>query len=160
MVESLTDASTADQLQNELRSLLDGMKNRFFLCNTDRKNSIPPNSSELEKKMHTRGYAAAWEKFDHAEHMERVKRGDAIFMFAKGGVGVVGVGRAKGGCEVLKPNDPGRIGGSSEWTRKSEWRVPVDWLDWRHDHDACRLNKPPRVTFWDITRERESCAAP
>lgn len=144
----------AESMQDDLRDLLDGLKNRFFLCNTDRKNSIPANSGELERKMHSRGYAAAWEKFDYPSHMEMVKSGDAIFMFAKGGVGVVGIGRAKGGCEVLEPDDPGRIGGSSEWTRKKEWRVPVDWLDWRHDHDGCRISTPPRQTFLEVTGNR------
>jgi len=61
----------------------------FFVCNTDRK-----CSPEAEERMRHRGYAAAWEEFRYPIHMDTVRRGHAIFMFAKG-VGIIGIGRAK-----------------------------------------------------------------
>ena len=95
MAESPTKVSSADHRLDDLRDLLDSPRTKFYFCNTDRKNSIPLGSAELEREMHGRGCAAAWEVFYYPGHMQRVKRGDAIFMFAKG-VGIVGIGRAAG----------------------------------------------------------------
>jgi hypothetical protein len=85
----------------DLRELLDNA-DRFFCCNTDRRQGArtPTGGYELEEKMHKRGYAAAWESFKFPSHMDKVKRGDAIFMFAKG-VGIVGIGYAKAEREIL-----------------------------------------------------------
>jgi hypothetical protein len=116
--------------------------NRLFLCNSNRK-----NSSEDEKRMHDRGYAAAWERFNFPSHMERVEKGDAIFMFAKG-CGIIGVGVAKGKCEILEPGFPGRI--ASYQAR--EWRVPVSWLTWKDDDESFSV-KSRNGTFFDVTEE-------
>jgi hypothetical protein len=100
--------------------------------------------------MHIEGCAAAWESFRSPKYMERVKRGDAIFMFAKG-VGIVGIGCAKAKRQILEPNDPDRIGMSNSKDER-EWRIPVDWLDWRDDNDACPF-KSPNMTFWNLTED-------
>ena len=151
MVESPTRVST-DHGLDELRDLLDGPRTKFYICNTDRRNSIPRGSDELEGKMRNRGLAAAWEQFSYRGHMERVDRGDAIFMFAKG-VGIVGIGRAKGPCRQLPPGDARRIGGSSKLTEGTEWQIDVEWLDWSRNH-PCPISEPPQVTFKEITKDK------
>lgn len=124
--------------------------NQFFLCNTNRKygGRTPNGGYTLEEKMHGRGYAAAWEDFRYPKDMEQVEKGDIIYMFAKG-IGIIGVGRAKGKCEILKSNNINRVAKSSE-IRSTEWRVPVDWLDWRNAKDAYRY-KSLNLTFRKIT---------
>src|SRR5271168_1061994 len=125
MAESLT----AEYLprEQELRALLDGKKNRFCWCNTDRTNSrLTKSGSELEQAMHSQSYAAAWEGFKEASRMQQVALGDAIFMFASGGVGIVGVGRAEAGCKILQPGDPGRLGNCEYSCPLAEYRIPVD----------------------------------
>jgi hypothetical protein len=115
----MADTLTAEYRprEQELRELVDGTKNRFFWCNTDREHSdLTKGGYDLEQAMHNRDYAAAWEEFKQPSHMKQVRRGDALFMFAKGGVGIVGIGRAKAGCKVLQPGDPDRLG-NSENTR-------------------------------------------
>lgn len=153
MAESLT----AEYLprEQELRALLDGKKNRFFWCNTDRKNSrLTKSGSELEQAMHSQSYAAAWEGFKEASPMQQVALGDAIFMFASGGVGIVGVGRAKAGCKILQPGDPGRLGNCEYSSPLAEYRIPVDWLVWCRDRDAYRPDNPLRKTFLEVTQNR------
>jgi hypothetical protein len=109
---------------------------------------------DLEQAMHNRDYAAAWEEFKQPSHMDQVKRGDAIFMFAKGGVGIVGVGPAKAGCKVLQPGDPDRLGNSENTRSRVEGQIPVDWLDWRRDRDACLPKTSLRQTFLEVTKDR------
>ena len=118
---------------------------QFFVCNTNRKHSF-----EDEKRMHHRGYAAAWEEFRYPTHMDKVKWGDAIFMYAKG-KGIIGIGLARAKREVLKPGDPDRIAKGT--TR--EWRVPVTWLVWEKDHSASRW-KSPNSTFFDVSEDKYS----
>ncbi len=126
-----------------LRNLLDDA-NRFFVCNTDRRHNI-----DAEDRMHRRKYAAAWEEFRHPKHMERVKEGDAILMYAKG-EGIIGVGRAKAARERLRSRDPGRV----RETRTYEWRIPVDWLAWE-EHDADALSwSSPNASFFDVTEDK------
>ena len=142
----------------DLRYLLDNAK-RFFCCNSNRSQGTKtPTGYALEEEMHNKNYAAAWESpkanFLYKSHMERVERGDAIFVFAKH-LGIVGVGRAKAKRQILEPSDPDRIGGPFETAR--EWRVPVDWLDWRDTATtAFRLRGrdiplPSAATFYDVT---------
>jgi hypothetical protein len=114
---------------------------RTFLCNTNRR-----FDTALEPAMKQRFYAAAWERFDFPDHMERVKKNDIILMFAKD-VGIVGIGNANGEYEKLIPGDPDRISKDGD---TPEWRIPVDWIVWWDDADACRL-AGPRQTFIDVT---------
>jgi hypothetical protein len=100
----------------------------FFLCNTDRKHGHDP-----EEAMKTRCYAAAWEDFDHTNHMKLVKNNDIIFMYANK-VGIVGIGRALGPCERLEPGNPDMV---CDDVDSAEWRVPVEWLEWVDDEHAC-----------------------
>jgi hypothetical protein len=112
---------------------------RFFVCNTNRRNSLND-----EKSMHDRGYATAWEKFNYPTHMNRVEAGDSIYMYAKG-KGIVGVGRAKGPVEKLESGARNRVVADGE----REWRIPTEWLAWNGDRPF-RWNSP-NATFFDIS---------
>jgi hypothetical protein len=149
------EALPTDHSPIELRDLLENA-NRFFFCNTDRRQGERTSSGGyfLEEEMHRRGYAAAWESFIHTTHMDKVERGDAVFMFAKG-VGIIGIGCAKARRQILEPSDPDRIRSFDYEEITREWRVPVDWLDWRHDGDACRC-KSLNGTFFDVTGDQHS----
>lgn len=127
-----------------LRDLFEGA-NRFFVCNTNRKWSV-----DAEDHMRRREYAAAWEEFKYPTHMDEVRRGDAIFMYAKG-VGIIAIGRAKAARQVLEPGDPDRIMKEG----KAEWRVPVEWLAWSKDNYAFSWNSP-NVTFFEVSRDNYS----
>jgi hypothetical protein len=74
-------------------------------------------------------------------------------MFAKG-VGIIGIGQAKTKCETLKPNDPDRIGKFYE-SNAPEWRVPVEWVDWRSDEEAYHC-KSPNFTFLNVKSDQYS----
>jgi hypothetical protein len=115
--------------------------NQFFVCNTNRRNSLND-----EKSMHDRGYAAAWEKFNYFTHMDRVEAGDTICMYAKG-EGIIGIGRAKGPAEKLESGARNRVVSDGE----REWRVPTEWLVWKPDHPF-RWNSP-NATFFDVSAD-------
>jgi hypothetical protein len=100
---------------------------QYFLCNTDRK-----NGNIAEELMRARRYAAAWEDFDHTGHMQAVKRGDIIFMYANR-IGIIGIGKAVDAYEHLEFGSHGRIWDGSGG---AEWRVPVDWLIWANERHA------------------------
>jgi hypothetical protein len=151
------EGRSSDHSPEELRDLFDNA-NQFFLCNTDRVQGerTPSGGYELEEQMHGRSFAAAWESFKFPAHMERVQRGHAIFMFAKG-VGIIGIGRAKAGHQILKPNAPDRIRNFEYEDSTPEWRVPVDWLAWRRDSDACRWTGTGlNLTFLDVSEDQHS----
>ena len=81
--------------------------------------------------------------------MQKVERGNAIFMYAKR-VGIIGIGQARASHKVLQPSDHGRLwkGGPPEW------RVRVDWLAWK-EHDAdCFLWPSAYATFFDVSGEK------
>lgn len=122
--------------------LLDLFKNdnRFFVCNTNRRSSL-----EDESRMHDRGYAAAWEQFKFPDHMKRVEPGHTIFMYAKG-AGIIGIGRAKGRYQILKPGDPDRVA----LYEIPEWRVPTNWLAWKKDAPYRRW-KSQNSTFFEVS---------
>lgn len=121
---------------------------RFFVCNTDRKDGEPsPSGGYLrEEMMAVRGFAAAWETFKFPTHMNSVRAGDAILAFAKG-VGIIGVGRATGPCTQLPPGDRQRLFSGDS----TEWRVPVEWLDWRDEENSCTWEQSYNFTFWDVS---------
>jgi hypothetical protein len=97
---------SAESLE-ELRDLLNKKANRFFCCNSNRRQRArsPAGGYELEDRMHSRGFAAAWESFDFPKQMGKVERGDVILIFAKG-AGIVGIGCATGKRQILEPGDP------------------------------------------------------
>ncbi|MEI7637017.1 MAG: phospholipase D family protein [Syntrophus sp. (in: bacteria)] len=138
----------------DLYDLIDNA-HRFFVCNTDRRQGerTPTGKFVLEEKMCDRGYATAWETFKFPSHMRLVEPGDAIFMFAKG-VGIIGIGRAMTKYETLTPGDPNRIR-NFRTGNTPEWRVQVDWLDWREDDESYHC-KAPNFTFWDVTSDQYS----
>jgi PLD-like domain len=124
----------------KLQHLFQGT-NQFFVCNTNRRNSLND-----EKSMHDRGYAAAWEKFNYPTHMDRVEAGDTIFMYAKG-EGIIGIGRAKGPVEKLESGTRDRLVPDGE----REWRVPTDWLIWKANRPF-RWNSP-NATFFNVSAD-------
>lgn len=125
----------------KLLNMLDTGK-QFFVCNTNRRRPL-----EDEKHMYDRGYAAAWEKFHYPDHMGKVEKGDAIFMYAKG-VGFIGIGQAKSRCLILEPGDPDRV--TSGNTR--EWRVPVVWLAW--NENSAYQWKSQNSTFFEVSGDQ------
>jgi hypothetical protein len=130
--------------QANLRELLDSAP-RFFVCNTNRRWSPGREDEELMRR--TR-HAVVWETFYWPAHMERVTQGDAIFMFAKK-VGIIGIGRAKGGVTISPPGDSERIRKAG---KTPEWRVSVDeWLAWvEHEADAYKWAMR-NASFMDIS---------
>ncbi|MGO8752841.1 MAG: phospholipase D-like domain-containing protein [Thermoguttaceae bacterium] len=147
--------------RDELRELLDNA-NRFFLCNTHRRKRGTRTASggyALEEEMHKRHYAVAWEDFKYPGHMDKVGQSDAILMFAKG-VGIIGVGRARAGREILQASDSdkvSRIRNFDYQEKDREWRVPVDWLVWvEDDADACPFPSSPNATFVEVTGDKYS----
>jgi hypothetical protein len=112
---------------------------RFFVCNTNRRNSLND-----ERSMHDRAYATAWEKFNYPIHMDRVEEGDTIYMYAKG-KGIIGVGRAMGPVEKLESGARNRVVADG----KREWRIPTEWLAWNVD-SPFRWNSQ-NATFFDIS---------
>ena len=122
-----------------------------FLCNSNRpsKGHFDWGDRHIEELMKKRGFAAAWESFDHPSHMQRVQRGDIILLFANGPVGIIAIGEAKGKCETLPNADPRRLFSGFE---TPEWRVPVDWLAWVEDNNAYRWDGSVRPSFLDINK--------
>ena len=139
-------AAFSDSLQDLFET-----STRFFVCNTDRRQGdrTPTGGFVLEEEMHNRGFAAAWEDFKFPTHMEMVEPGNAIFMFAKG-VGIIGVGAAKGSCQKLQPNQRGRITHVHDTV---EWRVPTRWLAWT-DNNGAFAWRSPNFTFWDVSESQ------
>ena len=117
---------------------------RFFVCNTNRK--------ELGRKgeylMRSRRYAVAWEYFQNTGDMESIRQSDIILMYANQ-VGIIAVGKAVGRCEVLEPEDPRRV--SDDFSSR-EWRIPVEWLDWVNEEDACEWKGVLPPTFHDVSK--------
>jgi hypothetical protein len=151
----MKDDLAPEVFPEDLHDLLDNAS-RFFVCNTDRKHDVRDSNGKyvLEEKMRSRGYATAWETFKFPSHMKQVQPGDVIFMFAKG-VGIIGIGRARKICEKLKPCDSDRIENFPD-NNSREWRVPVDWLDWRDDDEEAYHCKSPNFTFWNVTGDQYS----
>lgn len=128
---------------------------QFFICNTDRKQGeqTVTGGFVLEQAMHSRCFATAWETFKYDKHMNLVKPGDAIFMFAKG-VGIIGIGVALATCETLQPDDPDRVCNLDYENNTTEWRIPVKWLAWTDEAGACPYSESPNFTFWNITGQQ------
>jgi hypothetical protein len=143
----------SDGLSDTIMDLFANAKH-YFVCNTDRRHGKRTDTGgyALEQEMFNRGFAAAWESFKFPSHMELVERGDAIFMFAKG-IGIIGIGIAKGGCETLAINNPDRIHNFPNEEKTPEWRVPVHWLEWTDEAGAFRWAEAPNFTFWEVTDE-------
>jgi hypothetical protein len=121
---------------------------RFFVCNTNRKEL----GREGERLMRERGYAAAWEDFQHGRHMAAVQTGDTILLYASQ-VGIIGIGRAIGPCEIREPDDPDRL--SYDFDSR-EWRIPVIWLKWVAESDACAWHGVLPPTFHDVSSDKWS----
>ena len=134
---------------------------QFFVCNTNRRNNYwtPDGRHYLyEHTMKTSRYAAVWETFKYPTHMKKVKRGDVIFMFAKK-VGVIGVGCASGGCEILEHDNRDRVLVTDRNQDSREWRIKIeDWQRWVNDSNAFPYPyQPPNASFWEITEDEEFC---
>jgi len=139
---------------------------RFFYFNTNRRNEKPTANGrwKLEEEMRVRGCAVVWTTFKSERDMKSVQPGDVILAFAKG-VGVIGVGVAKSGPTILRIDAAESIYrlrtpiARDVTPNKREWRIDVDWLEWKRDSDACPLNRdvrgisqqPPNASFLDVT---------
>jgi len=123
-------------------SLMDLFANakRFFVCNTNRRYSerTATHGYALEEEMHSRKFATAWKPFRGQDDMKEVERENVIFMFAKR-IGIIGIGIAKGGCEILAPDESGRISYEHD---TPEWRVPVQWLVWTDEASRSSAIRP------------------
>jgi len=137
--QSLLPAKAATTLSD-----LFNTANQFFVCNTNRRGAF-----DDEKRMRDRRYAVAWEAFHYPGHMEKVAEGDAILMYAKG-VGIIGIGRAEGPCQMLEPHDPDSVTPRDT----GEWRVPVAWLAWVEPDNAYRWPKINNATFFDVSTDK------
>ena len=125
-VETNPSVRSADDLRELLKE-----GRLMFVCNTNRRWSPDRGDEHLMRHTH---YATVWTEFRWEKHIRSVKKGDAILMYAKG-VGIIGIGQAKGGVEILRAGDPGKI--RPDKKDQEEWRVPVeDWLMWVEDNDA------------------------
>jgi hypothetical protein len=140
-------------MPTELSELRDFLKNapRFFVCNTNRRRS--PDGM-LENLMRRAKHAICWNKFNWPSHMERVLKGDAIFMYAKD-VGIIAVGRASRICKVVAVGRPGRL--DLRRPNVEEWQVPVDdWLVWiENDEEACYWRMPV-ASFLDVSADTDA----
>lgn len=125
---------------------------RVFWCNSNR-GAAEPGGNELEERMHTHGFAAAWVPFVYPEHMRRVRGGGLVFLYAKE-LGVIGVGVARESrVEILGPDHPGRLRAFEHGEHEEEWRVPVEWLAW--DTAAPCPVVALRTSFQEITDHEE-----
>lgn len=129
---------------------------RFFLINTNRRNDYRTETDGfgLEEKMHDRELATAWTSFNYSSHMEEVEKGDVILAFAKG-VGIIGIGVAKAGHEVLATDAEGRLHLSDD-SNNDEWRVPTRWLTWKDEADAMPYTDSPNATFVNVSGDNHS----
>jgi len=105
------------------------------------------------KKDGRKKYAAAWERFNFPSHMDKVKKYDVIFMYAKG-VGFIAVGQACGPVKKLEPQQSGRL--RTTWPER-EWRIKMEgWFAWLPDEDVIRWPSKTlyrNKTFFDITAD-------
>lgn len=138
---------------DSISALMDNAE-RFFLINTNRRYDYQTETGGfgLEETMHDRGLATAWLDFNYPGHMEEVEKGDAILAFAKG-VGIIGIGVAKSGYEVLGPQSNDRIRSTNEFNG-DEWRVPTRWLAWKDEADAMPYSNAPNVTFLNVSSDK------
>jgi len=137
------------EMADSLQTLFSNARH-FFVCNSNRRDGERTDTGgfKLEQEMFNRGVAAVWEAFKFPKHIEQVESNDAIFMYAKA-VGIVGVGMATGRAERLNPGDRRRINNSNTLD-DFEWQVPVHWLDWKDDAEACPW-KAQNFSFWNVT---------
>lgn len=124
-----------------------------FICGTNR-NNFGVGGVELETLMRERECAAIWEyppdeevEVRYISHLKSVVVGDLIFMFASG-LGVIGVGKAKGGA--IGPISPGGYSRlrDSGWLG-SEWQVPVEWIRWQPE-SPCSI-RGANFTFYRLS---------
>jgi hypothetical protein len=124
---------------------------KFFWCNTDR-GAGTGSGNELEEQMHKLRFAATWVPFLYQSHMERVRRGDLIFMYANR-EGIVAVGEAQESeVKILDRNDSRRLGEYDDGKHPEEWRIPVKWLVWE-ESDPCRIRNPLRPAFVEMKKD-------
>ena len=78
-----------------------------------------------------------------------VARGDVIMAFAKR-AGIIAVGVAKGGPEVLQGASDRRIRSFEDFP-SPEWRVPTHWIVRVDDEDALPYRDAPNASFVDVS---------
>ncbi len=118
---------------------------RFFVCNSNRKKL----GLKGEKLMKSSRSALAWEYFDHMSDMESVKAGDIILLYGNG-TGIIAVGKVLRQCEILALDDARRVSDAFD-TR--EWRIPVEWMRWVSDNEACPWKGVLPPTFHNVSSD-------
>jgi len=138
--------------KHRIMNLDDGSR-QFFICNSDRRNGIKTESGAYlhEETMLSLGVAMAWETFSFTEHMLRAKKGDVIFLFAKG-KGIIAIGEVQEKVHVVTCDETNKQ--FCPEVETPEWRIAVSWLTQRDDLYAFPLSNPPRWSFLDISDEK------
>ncbi|CAH1385245.1 phospholipase D family protein [Candidatus Nitrotoga sp. M5] len=143
--------SIAQSVDSHLIRLDDGGR-QFFICNSDRRNGTRTADGGYlhEELMQSLGTAMAWESFKHPKHMSKARKGDIVFLFAKG-KGVIAVGEVTEEVEVADGIHKKRL---SQVANTTEWRICVNWVTQRNKFFACYIENPPLCTFMDISAEK------
>ena len=131
-----------------------------FWCNTNRQRPPDEGGSDangpfrFERLMHANNCAAMWLPFQYQDHVQHVREGSIILMYAKR-VGIIGVGQATGPVQRFACGSRGRIDELNVppmWTVNypnpgEEWRIPLDWLRWWPSRPCgwCRVLVPTCV---------------
>ncbi len=154
----VNESSTSGCIENPeaMRSFQEKMKTergfstsvQYFLCNTNRRNRerIDSGGFKYEELMRSSGYALTWESFRSTKHMKRVRKGDVIFMFAKG-LGIIAIGEATDTYRIRDPGDRDRIEKDIDGR---EWQIPALWWFWNKD-DPFEWEKTSNSSFIDVS---------
>jgi len=127
---------------------------KFYLVNTNRRYDYKTETGGygMEESMLDQGLAVVWEKFNFPSHISSVQRGDVILAFAKK-VGIIAVGVAKSGCEILDHDSRKRVRPFKDYPHP-EWRVPTHWLVRVDNEDALPYRDAPNASFVDVSGEQ------
>lgn len=136
--------------------VLFGSAEKFFVCNTNRRydERMSTGGFRWEQEMFSRGLATVWEDFKYPEHIERVRAGHIIMMFAKR-VGIIRIGEALGPCEVISVKASNRVRDFGQGNNTPEWRVPVRWVAWCDEESAYKW-KSGNYSFADVSEEHHT----
>ena len=129
---------------------------KFYFVNTNRRYDYKTETRGygMEENMLDQGLAVVWESFNFPSHMSSVQPGDVILAFAKK-VGIIAVGVAKSGCEILDHDSDKRVRPFKDYPYP-EWRVPTHWLVRVDNEDALPYREAPNASFVDVSGEQYS----
>jgi hypothetical protein len=129
---------------------------KFYLVNTNRRYDYRTETGGygMEESMLDQGLAVVWESFNFPGHMSAVQPGNVILAFAKK-IGIVAVGVAKSGCEIISGESDKRIRPFKEYPYP-EWRVPTHWIVRVDDVGALPYRDAPNASFIDVSGDQYS----